>query len=203
METFKKTIKWLAGVGFSLCAIAAAIVLGIRLCLDRTEWAAWVQAVGAICALGVAIFVMSRQNAHAAKLVIESDLRAIKRKGQSVAVLVERALSHLENALQIIPIRIRRGNQEIAEASLLGLKLRIDEARRALIAIPAHELGSYGMTSALQDMIDRTKDAQELLESGSFVELFPVVDVFEGKFTNIIESARRANDSFQAALKSL
>lgn len=51
-------------VGYSLFAIAgiaAVIGIGVAFGLGKSDWAAWVQAVGAIIAVGVAIWVPARQ----------------------------------------------------------------------------------------------------------------------------------------------
>ncbi|GAB3436695.1 hypothetical protein NX773_10255 [Massilia solisilvae] len=73
---------------YAAITLSAAVGLGgyetIRYFSDlhAQDWAAWVQAVGSTAALGVAIFVMSRQNAHAARLRGTSDAIADVKCGQ-------------------------------------------------------------------------------------------------------------------------
>lgn len=125
------------------------------------------QALGSITALGVAIFVMSRQNAHAVALALGSDKRALIRKASSVNSLIARANSHVGSCLDTIKkVFTSSGAISIVEFRTFACG-KLGEAKRTLVAIPAYELGSYELTDAVQNMIECISDVEVIINAGS------------------------------------
>jgi uncharacterized membrane protein len=77
-----------------LSLIAVSIVLSL-LATGSNDLPAWIQAVGSIAALVGAIFIMSRQNEHAAKLVADADRIATLRKVNSIRAILTRYYNQL------------------------------------------------------------------------------------------------------------
>lgn len=110
--------------------------------LSPSDWAAWVQAVGSIAALGVAIFVMSRQNAHSTRLVVQANDLAILRRAQTVSIMVESSHWQMDASLSDIANAVRKGDVTDMHISLMATKVVMTEVRARLITIPIHDLGS-------------------------------------------------------------
>ncbi|MDY0975029.1 hypothetical protein SOM61_08645 [Massilia sp. CFBP9012] len=151
METkFWKIIGfWAMGL---LLLVATMII--IRWIVVFVTWSSldsgWAQVIGSIAALAVAIFVMSRQNAHAARLIVDADLLALRRRCAAVSAIVARAerLSKNPYTLAIVP------REEIGDMSRHCRKLTskansIESMLTKLEAIPAHELGSFEIVDSL------------------------------------------------------
>ena len=123
--------------------------------LTAAEWAAWVQAAGSIIALVVAIFVMSRQNRHAAKLIADADRLTTLRRAQSVHALVLRAAKQLTNVrrqAEIVPVTA-------SDLVLTKVQLKISieitgELLGNLKAIPTYDLGSFDMAEGVHRIIE-------------------------------------------------
>lgn len=136
-------------------------------CLAPTssgEWANWVQAVGSIFALAVAIFVMSRQNRHAAKLIMDADKLATLRRANSVYAIVKRAESLL--------VRIRENTDQRqpsgAEGDTWHLHLKtsnemLDDMIALLRTIPVYDLGSFEMASGVRQLLESCETFQTLV----------------------------------------
>lgn len=123
-------------------AITAFICSGLYFDWNKSEWAAWVQAIGSIAALGVAIFVMSRQNAHSAKLVVQADALAVLRRAETVLIMAESAHWQITNCLNDVDRNIEQRNAVELNASLASTKIVMSEVKPRLVSIPIHDLGS-------------------------------------------------------------
>ena len=114
------------------------------------EMAAWVQAIGSISALGVAIHVSIRQSEHAAKMIADSEQKATLRRARSVAAVVLRTydkLKAIETPMrEQFPAGLDLSNAARSRTTDLVL---LDELAANIKAIPAHDLGSYNMADGL------------------------------------------------------
>jgi hypothetical protein len=196
----KRTWAYLISGIALLCAF---IAMGRFYDLNKSEWAGWVQAVGSIVALGLALYIMNRQNKHAIQLVLDSDLRALRRRGESVMVLIQHAVYDTQILAEQLPEVVSRANTEEILAMLNLSRRKISEAKSMLIAIPAHELGSYAMTSALQMAIGYLSDTALILEQDS------VSDIYANRSqmgASLLQQATRmsvAREAFEGGLEQL
>ncbi|QKY08751.1 hypothetical protein [Janthinobacterium lividum] len=133
---------------------AATTIIGNKVGLTRETWPGWVQAIGSIAALGVAIFVMSTQNSAAAKLVEDTDLKALQRRARAVSALVDHAHLQLNTCINEVENKARSGSfDKVIVAWDSGVTI-LRQAKSALEQIPAYELGSYGMVKGLHQSIN-------------------------------------------------
>ena len=127
------------------------VLVGRGAGLNASEWASWVQAIGSIAALAVAIYVMSRQNKHAARLLIDTDMLAFRRRAAGVKAIVERAevvVGKVGIAINQI-LQDQNPSSENFSPDLDAAKRALNDVREAIKSIPAYELGSYDMAEAI------------------------------------------------------
>jgi hypothetical protein len=135
---------------FSWGLVASWLLKGI----GSSEVASWVQALGSIGALGVAIYVMSEQNKTATLLASETDQRALLRRAASVSAMVERGHFQIQAVLLNILHVSNGGNLcDISQSFQNGQKV-LSELRSTLASIPLHDLGSYDMASGVHKMLE-------------------------------------------------
>lgn len=130
--------------------IADIVILGNRYDLSKSDWSGWVQAIGSIAALGVAIFVMARQNRYA----INADKRALLRRANAVAAILDRANVQIPQLCEAIAAGLDSGDQTRAISAMHAAKIILFEAQTAIRAIPGHELGSYEMVIGMHMTLD-------------------------------------------------
>ncbi|MFL6672914.1 MAG: hypothetical protein ACJ8LG_06460 [Massilia sp.] len=131
-----------------------ATMIIIRWVVDFITWSTldsgWTQAIGSLAALLVAIYVMSKQNAHAARLLVDADTLVFRRRAAAVSAIVERAV-RVANAvyddLDITPAEIA-DTADYAER-LNGGRMAIQDVVATVKSIPTYELGSYDMAEAI------------------------------------------------------
>ena len=129
-------------------------ILGNRYELTKSDWSGWVQAIGSIAALGVAIYIMSRQNQHSAQLLIDADKRALLRRADATAAVVDRATKQLQQFLELITRNLPAGDESKIRSAIFTAKFALQEPQAATRAIPAHELGSYKMVNGLIKIVE-------------------------------------------------
>lgn len=125
-------------------------IIGNYFKLDKTTWSGWVQAIGSIAALGVAIFVMSRQNRYA----LDADKRALLRRANAVSAILDRANAQIPQLCRTIAEGIMSGNQGRLISAMTAAKIKLAETQTAIRAIPGHELGSYELVVGLHMTLD-------------------------------------------------
>jgi len=179
------------------------VILGNHYELTKSDWSGWVQAIGSIAALGVAVFVMSRQNRHAAKLLTETDKRALVRRGASVHALMERAVFHVGSCSDAFQKAINDGTNQSIFAFKAIASIKLAEAKRVLISVPGHELGSYAMTVSLQNIIECLADVELLIESGTPLEIFAGRGAFAAQLTKHLDQATIFSSEFKKGLEAL
>lgn len=197
METFKNILaRWDVRFGCVVCATAGFTALGIYFDLNRSEWASWVQAIGSIAALAVALYIMSRQNKNAIRLVLDSDMRALRRRGQCVAAIVHNAAIDAAILADSFEEVCRRDVDEEIRALHRISSTKITEAKVALLAVPAHDLGSHKMTSALHTSISCLSDIEMILAQN--VELAAVRANRDSTIKMLHGQARRTKTALEA-----
>lgn len=122
-----------------------------------SDAAAWVQAVGSIAALGVAIYIMSRQNLHSAKLVSDADRRATLRRANAVYALMENSHHRIMCISKWAMVKPdTQAAVEKADNNFTAAKDMLVEIKTTLKAVPLHDLGSYEMAAAVNAMLEVT-----------------------------------------------
>lgn len=132
-----------------------AILQGLSASLNASEWANWVQAVGSIVALGVAIFVMSRQNRHAAKLIADADRLSTLRRARSVHAILGRTLVRCQSVrpeTEVFPDTPTKLSK--LETHLQLSVESLTEIQKVLKAMPTYDLGSFDMANGVHSVID-------------------------------------------------
>lgn len=141
----------------------------IRWAVDFATWSTldsgWAQAIGSVAALGVAIYVMAGQNAHATRLMIDSEAIALDRRLRSVLAILDEA------AAQVAAVKerllgegrfsfLRNGADETDEermyviagsactASFRG-EPQFTDLVEVINQIPVHELGHQDLVKAV------------------------------------------------------
>jgi hypothetical protein len=145
----EKILKFLGYWALGLIMFVATMII-IRWVVDFITWSSldsgWAQVIGSLAALAVAIFVMSRQNAHAAHLIVEADLLALRRRAAAIS-----AISRTSYTLASTPIQdISNVNDHCAR--LAAKRRSIDTMLAKLDAIPLHELGSFDIADSLNTL---------------------------------------------------
>lgn len=167
---------------FFYTLIAAALVgsailikiVGDNAGLAKDTWPGWVQAIGSIAALAVAIFVMSRQNAHAARLISQADQLSLRRRAQAISVIMESAHRQVGHCLSKVRNGVEKMDLTETQAAFVSAKHFMGDTHRTLASIPLHDLGSADMA----DGILRIKQVASVLIATSELELN--IDGFAG-----------------------
>lgn len=148
-----KVLKFFGYWAMGLILFIATMIV-IRWTIDFVTWSAldsgWAQVIGSVAALGVAIFVMVRQNKKASQLLIDADQLAMRRRAAAVRAIVDRAVIIADGLYQrsSVPasgITDVSGFEELLQSSRQMLQL----LTQTVNTIPAHELGSYDMAEGL------------------------------------------------------
>lgn len=124
-------------------------ILGNHYELTKSDWSGWVQAIGSVAALGVAIFVMSRQNAHSARLIAQADQLNLKRRAEAISVIMENAHWQVGQSLGSIREGIEKMDLTETRAAFVSAKHFMGDVHRTLSSIPLHDLGSADMTDGI------------------------------------------------------
>lgn len=150
------------------------VILGNHYELTKSDWSGWVQAIGSIAALAVAIFVMSRQNAHSTKLILQADQLSLKRRAQAISVIMENAHWQVGHCLGKIREGLDQEDLLQTRAAYVSAKHFMGDVHHTLTAIPLHDLGSAKMT----DGILRINQIASVLMATSELDL--AIDKFNG-----------------------
>ena len=156
LELRMKIVSWLAGC-VAMCAALIALHWAINwlvsthgwIRLSPSDWASWVQAVGSIAALAIAIGIMQNQNKHAGKLVAQADLRATLRKVDSIHAI----LGRYRNELQQIAGSMQTQPTEHARIVKIALRVhaglgQVKGMQATIQTIPVFEIGSFDLADA-------------------------------------------------------
>lgn len=155
----------LIGLLLVITVATISIVLAL-LAQGAEELASWVQAVGSIAALGIAIWVMSRQNKHAAQLVADADRIATMRRVRSVQAILCRYYSQL--TIADYDLKTKRDNPvekaRVEQAVRQDLKM-IEAMRPTLKEIPVFDIGSLDLADSVLLFIQAVDDCYAGLET--------------------------------------
>ena len=127
---------------------------GVTFDFTRGDWSAWVQAVGSVAALVVAIFVMSRQNANAIHVILGAEKRALQRRALAVSAIVNRANVQMESCIRHFERAATEADEEKFMHAAEMVSKVMHELRSALVQIPMHELGSHDLVAGLHQTIN-------------------------------------------------
>jgi hypothetical protein len=121
--------RWLWGYGGAVVILSAIIVVQNVWGLSKTDWAAWVQAIGSIGAILGAFYLGSRQ----AQWQARAEDRRIRAKYLSIANV----------AIGYVEVILDSARPDSGGMLLAGIEAqRLIETTSAMKAIPLHELGS-------------------------------------------------------------
>lgn len=141
--------------------------------IKAADCAAWVQAIGSICAIGVAIYISERQHKSAVALMRAADLGATRRQLGSVLAIIDQAVTEMNSVFDAIfgtggfeTQRKHLEESELAgtdvERELFLQALDMFNGKRQFLGIvdvinrvPMHELGSAALVGALFRIRDR------------------------------------------------
>lgn len=156
MQNSKALFLTVAGL---VIGVAMFWAVGDHFGLDRNTWPAWVQAVGAIAAIAVAFVVTHIQERNAFKQHVRASGIAAKDRLGGILAIVEHAYSLLRELAEYR-----------TEAGEIGIEFRkwfcthfhkkITYAEKSLNAIPLHELNSYVVVLAIQQITSAVEDAK-------------------------------------------
>ena len=168
------TNKYWKLIGFwaiGLILIVSTVIV-IRWAVDFVKWSSldsgWAQAIGSVAALAVAIYISSRQNSHATRLMIkqnshatrlmlESDTRAVRRHAAAVSAVVARAYIQLLDAARTLDRSALASSDMALPVIASGIEITTSETRKALAAIPLHDLGASDLVEGVLHMIAHLK----------------------------------------------
>lgn len=174
--------------------------------MKSADWAAWVQAVGSIAALVVAIYVMSQQNKNAVHMVVNADRRALQRRAAAVSVVVDRSNLVLVACANSLEAALKQADFTVhALFDFKTSRPAIAKALDRLEAIPIHELGSAEMAGAIDDLVKclayfaMVMDIWSEPNCASPITVKAAADLIEG--TRGLASTAR--DSFHAGVAKL
>lgn len=127
----------------------------------------WTQAVGSFAALGIAIYVMTRQNRHAAKLLIQADILAARRRAAGAHAIVTRACLQMRR----VDAEIRSTIRTFSDTENLRYELRVMDGiispmRATICGIPTYELGSFDMAEAVHQLGEALTNLDAMLKRG-------------------------------------
>lgn len=166
---------------------------------DAGDWAAWVQAIGSIAAIGAAIFVMRKQNQHALDIVAETDRRAARRRAEAVQAIVDAA------ALQILGWTsvLESGRDPQGVVASITKDPAFLEAEKAISAIPLHDLGAYKLVVGIQHIAECFRDLRDLtqrLENVKDSDAYWIEATTQGR--RIGRLAQSARTTFESGLET-
>lgn len=187
----------------AVCGFAAIVATGLKFELNKSEWAYWVQALGSITALGVAIFVMSRQNRHATKLMADADKRALLRRAHAVSGIIDWAHGQFDNFHSHTSQALRSGNPTTIRSMLETVKCMLLDVLFAIRAIPAHELGSHEMVSGLHQLVDNLASMERVIGVWLAMPALPENVKIEAPMLSAKLRCDRAIDTFRQGFESL
>lgn len=165
METIKRfMVRFALPALCGTLAVGAFIALGIQHNFNRGDWAASVQAVGSVAALGIAVYVMARQNAHSRKLIADMDKRALLRKAAGLAAVIDRTNLIVGRMCDALIDTVERDDIQKLQHDAPEYIDMLRELKSNLVAIPTYEIGSYEISSRVFKIISVVDAFEATLE---------------------------------------
>jgi len=148
-------------IGFVILAFAVLLLSwGMAEQLKVDHWASWVQAVGSITALGVAIYLSHKQSKDARSILEISDAIATKKKHAAYSTIANVALTYVRRVEVAFQNDVGFSGM-VVDANQFDRKRK--ELMQAISAIPIHEVGSYPAVEALMQMITGMADLDKMM----------------------------------------
>lgn len=184
-------------VGAALALIAFLVVYASGLDSGQNQAiAAWVQAVGSIITIAGAYHLGARQMEHATALQRDTEIRAALARKDTLRAIAQAAVDRANwaDARLFLP-----GFQANVPAFAFGhadaVAARLEDARRAMDAVPMHEISNAAAVIAWSDLSFAVADAAEAIRdagraySGAGI-LAPDFDagMHPGKFKLVLNS---------------
>lgn len=179
------------------------VAFGLMAALTKSDWSGWVQAVGSLAALGVAIFVMSRQNAHSTKVIAEAEIRAVKRRALAVKGIVDRACNQFDGIGQSIISTVENASAPVVHSRLATARAVLGDLQTALGAIQVHELGSYELAVGVYRIVEICGNYFKIIDKWHSEEQVLGHAVVVEVFSRLEEETKASHAYFAAALEAL
>lgn len=146
----RKRAGWIAGISFGLAAFIAA---GVHFDWGKSDWAAWVQAVGSIAAILAAARIATWQAAAASREFEKRRAQADRAKAQGIKYILRRVEFVVDNAARVISDPIHKqtaafGN--VPGSSFEGAVNQVEMAQSALRGLPVFEIPSPELIFLIQ-----------------------------------------------------
>lgn len=180
-----ETWGWIAVVAASFVVLATGSHVAVMfLGLDSSQnqaVAAWVQAIGSVVAIAGSYHLGRKQTLQATLLQKEAENRARQRQCETFLAVAKAAVDRARWADTTLFLPGFRVNAPPFVFGGVGaVALRVEEARRAMTAVPMHELGAAAsviawsdLTLALADVLSTIDSAQRAYAGASvFAEDF-------------------------------
>lgn len=164
--------------------------------------AAWIQAIGSMAALAVAIFVMIRQNAQARRVALEIDERAIERKVASILGVMIVCSSRTEHNCTKIKEHLLIEHRKDLKSAIGYALFEVDQLITMLEGISLIELGNPQLVIGVMRMnksIHLSKECYSSVEKCEFINpQFP--SPFSEILDSVIKSASQSLEIFSEGL---
>lgn len=210
--------KWLFFLEIALlifAVFAASVVLAL-LSPGSSDLAAWVQAVGSIAALFIAIFVMARQNRnaarlmirqnrHATRLIFDADRIATLRRAQSVHAVLLRSRNQINAAC----IRAMTSAPTDPDSlSTLTMQLTnsievVEEIQKRLAAIPVYDLGAFKISDGVMQATEVLDPMRTVLLQVQGEPRYAGIPMVNTALTDFLKIHREGIEKVEAGMKEL
>lgn len=191
---------------FTICVLIEAhwtLLHGFRIVgwtePDAAGWAAWVQAIGSITAIGVAIWIGDYQSKRAKEQAIHMDGLAVKRRHAALCSILDEA--HVQ-CLRVAP--------EFSEDHLFGTysfihynERSFNDAISTLEEIPLHELDSYNVVAGISGLRDRMISIKQIVAYAKSTERDKELEPDSQIIIFGNELCEEAGDKYKLAITSL
>jgi hypothetical protein len=161
-------IRWLnspAVLAFLLIvgSITDLVLIGRANNLSKSDWASWVQAVGSLVAIGIAIYAGERQHRSSMQVVIATEGIALRRRLSCVLAVIDQASAQVEGAKDMMFAEGRfafmRGDEPPSDDRNLSFltstvvmyakKPQFAMTVEVISDVPMHDLGNKDLVRAL------------------------------------------------------
>lgn len=178
----KTIVKWLNNLtlltvmaGFGL--LVNLVVLGRAYGLNKSDWAAWVQAVGSITAIGAAVWISSAEAQRERKRRQDDEQDEKKRRRDyeirehaRICILLETALNHADNAVIRLTWELKP-----FKAEALAMRAKGVTASKNLISSFFEKQMSYELSLILTEAYDLLSRGESLATAPVAGANFPMV----------------------------
>lgn len=142
---------WIRDGLLAIAFMAALFATGLHFDLTKSDWAAWVQAIGSVGAIFFAVWTTQRQIAAQAQQAKDAEGRAIKRANDALLAVVDGAAKQFLSLEPVMDV----GNSD--DFGIYSFMFHYEEqsftnAINALETVRLIDLGSYELVEAVAGM---------------------------------------------------